>query len=234
MTVDEVHALLEAHADPRRIAHWERRFGHTGLRSVGVGLTVLRKLAREIGRDAGLAAQLWTDGLYEARVLSLLIDDPKRITRAQAEAQVEQLQAGQLAHVFASCDASLARTPFVRELAEAWMASPDPMRRRCGYSLLAEIGKEKGKKAPDEGYLMQRVAQIDDARLGADPDLLLAMGYALITIGKRSAALNRAALAVARAMGPVDWDPTGACEPFDPVKHLDNPRLRGVLGIDAG
>jgi 3-methyladenine DNA glycosylase AlkD len=234
MTVDEVHALLETLRDPRGAAHFERRFGGSGLRAVGVGLTALRKLAREIGRDPALAAQLWTDGVYEARVLSLLIDDPKRITRAQAEAQVEQLEVGQLAHVFASCDAALAKTPFVRELAEAWMASPDPMRQRCGHGLLAELGKEKGKKAPDEAWFAQQVQRIAAALPGADPQLRLAMGYALITIGKRSAALNRAALAVAQAMGPVDWDETGACEPFDAVKHIDNPRLRGLLGVDAG
>jgi hypothetical protein len=52
-----------------------------------------------------------------------------------------------------------------------------------------------------------------------------------ITLTLRSARLNVEALAVARAIGPIDWDTTGNCEPFDAVKHLDNDRLRKKLGI---
>jgi hypothetical protein len=36
---------------------------------------------------------------------------------------------------------------------------------------------------------------------------------------------------LAREISPIDWDPTGACEPFDVVKHLDNDRLRAKLGL---
>ena len=43
------------------------------------------------------------------------------LTREQAERQVEQLHGGMLVHVFSSCDATLAKTPFVVELASfAW------------------------------------------------------------------------------------------------------------------
>lgn len=111
MTVDEVIALIEQEADPRGIAHWENRFPDCALRSFGVGLTKLRKLAKKVGRDHELALKLWQSDVYEARVVGLLIDEPERITRAQAEEQVEELGEGQLAHVFSSCYASLAKVP---------------------------------------------------------------------------------------------------------------------------
>ena len=58
------------------------------------------------------------------------------------------------------------------------------------------------------------------------------MATALMGIGKRSATLNRAALAVARAAGPIEFtSASGKCEPFDVVKHLDNPRLKARLGL---
>jgi len=231
MTPADVHALLEAASDPRGIAHWEKRYADSPMRSVGVGLTKLRKLAKQVGRDASLARQLWTDDLYEARVMALLIDDPKQITRAQAEAQVEQLDGGQLAHVFSSCDAALAKVPFVRDLTVEWIRSDDPMRRRCGYGLLYELSKSKKKSAPDDDWFSVWIAHIDQTRGEADVDEQMAMGGALLGIGKRSPRLNRAALAVAQAMGPIDWDPTGACPPFEIVKHLDNPRLREKLGL---
>lgn len=229
LTVAEVLALLEAHRDERGIARWARAGG--GRPALGIGLTTLRRLARDIGRDHELARALWTEELYEARVLSLLLDDPRRISRAQAEAQVGELADGQLAHVFASCDAPLARAPFARALAADWMRHEDPVRRRCGYGLLYELSKAKGKAAGDDDDFSSWIAHIEQSFPEADPELRLAMATALMGIAKRSARLNREALRVARAMGPVDWDPTGACEPFDVVKHIDNPRLRAALGI---
>src|SRR5690606_40088726 len=70
--------------------------------SSDLGLTKLRRLAKEIGRDRDLALELWETDVYDARVIALLIDDPRRITRQQAEKQVEELGGGSLAHVFAS------------------------------------------------------------------------------------------------------------------------------------
>lgn len=231
LTAQEVHALLQRHRDERGITHWQQRYPDSPLTSLGIGLTKLRKLAKQIGRDHALARQLWSSSVYEAKVVALLIDDPRSITRAQAEQQVEQLHGGQLAHVFSSCDASLAKVPFVKQLAEDWMRSDDPIRQGCGYGLLYELSKSKTKSAPDDSWFSGWIAHIDARRDSVDVDTLLAMGTALMGIGKRSADLNRQALVVARAIGPIDWDPTGSCEPFDVVKHLDNERLRQKLGL---
>jgi len=231
VTSDEVHALLESHRDERGIHHWNQRYADSPMRSVGVGLTKLRKLAKQVGRDHELAAELWRSDLYEARVMALLIDEPKKMERAQAERQVTELEGGQLAHVFSSCDAALAKVGYVRELADDWMGSDDPMRQRCGYGLLAELSKSKKKSAPGEDDFSSWIARIDAQCGEVDVDVLMAMAGALMGIGKRSARLHGEALAVARAIGPVDWDPTGKCEPFDAVKHLDNERLRTKLGV---
>lgn len=231
MTPDQVHALLAEHRDERGVRHWQARFPDSPLQAHGIGLTRLRKLAKGIGRDHALSAQLWTSPVYEARVIALLIDEPKRITREQAERQVEELQGGQLAHVFSSCDASLARVPFVVELAEDWMRSDDPVRQRCGYGLLYELSKSKKRSAPDEDWFSAWIAHIDAQRGGAGVDELMAMASALMGVGKRTARLHGEALRVARAIGPIDWDETGSCEPFDVVKHLDNDRLRSRLGL---
>lgn len=231
MTPAAVHALLESEADPRGIAHWEKRYADSPLRSVGIGLTKLRKMAKKLGRNRTLALALWESDLYEARVLALLLDDPKQITREQAEQQVEQLDGGQLAHVFASCDATLAKTKWAAELAEDWMMSDDARRRECGYSLLYEVSKSKKKSAPDEAWFADWIERIEHTQADEPVDVRMSMASALMGIGKRSATLHGPALAAARAIGPIDWDPTGACDPFDVVKHLDNERLRKKFGL---
>ena len=232
-TAPEVLALLEAERDERGIQAWEKLGPATGgMKSHGIGLTRLRTLAKEVGRNHDLAQSLWKSDVYDARVLALLIDDPKQVTREQAEREVEELRGGMLAHVFASCDATLARTPFATELAAEWVQRDDPVRRECGYGLLYEVSKFSGKKAPDDGFFLAHVRRIGES-IGNEPERVrLAMATALMGIGKRNAVLNAAALEVARRAGPVEFtSASGKCEPFDVEKHLTAGWLKEKLGI---
>lgn len=233
MTVADVLALLDTERDERGVRHWEKLGARTGgMRTYGIGLTRLRAMAKKIGRDRALSQALWSTDVYDARVLALLIDDPAQITRAQAEQQVEQLGGGMLAHVFASCDATLAKTPFVVELADAWVRHEDAVRRACGYTLLYEASKFRGKKAPSEPFFFSVVARIGESIHAESEQVRMAMGAALMGIGKRSAVLNRAALEVARSVGPIAFtSASGECEPFDVVKHLTTERLKTTLGM---
>ncbi len=223
---------LKANRDARGIAHWKKHAEKSGgLKSYGIGLTTLRKFTKTIGRDPELARQLWQSNIYEMKIIALLIDDPGTMTIEQAETQVDELQGGYLSHVFSSCDATLAKAPFVVELADRWTRSEDPVRRSCGYGLLYEISKSKKKSAPESDYFLEHIAHIEKIYPKQSIDTLMSMANALIGIGKRSRELNSAALRVARKIGPVDFDPDGRCDPFDPVKHLTSKYLQDKLGV---
>jgi 3-methyladenine DNA glycosylase AlkD len=225
MTKTEVLELLEANANERGIAHWEKK--PRTLRSFGIGLTQLRKLAKKVGRDHDLAQELWASDVYDARILGLLIDEPKKITREQAEAQVEQLEHGMLSHVFSSCDATLAKAPFAFELAREWMEHEDPARRRCGYGLLYELSK-KNPKGMDDAFLLDRIARIRSTIRDEDMWVRESMATALMGVGKRTRELNEAAIEAATAIGPIDVDygDDNACEPLDVLKHLTSDHLK--------
>jgi len=232
MTKTQVLALLRENRDPRGIENWKKRHARdTGLKSFGIGLTRLRKLAKQVGRDHELAQKLWKSDVFDARIMGLLIDDPKQLSREQAEEQVESLQGGLFAHVFASCDAALAKTPFAFNLAGEWMGSKDAMRRRCGYTLLYELSK-KNPKGMDDAYLLGRIDHIGDTIPGEEMWVRAAMGGALVGIGKRNKKLNKAAIGVAKAVGPIamEYKDGRSCEPFDVLKHLTSDYLRKKLG----
>ena len=231
MIPDALDEQIRALGDERGVRHWHHRYPDSELRTYGAGLTKLRKLAKTLGRDRALAAQLWTSDLYEARVLSLLLDTPKTVTVAQAEQQVEQLGEGQLKHVFSSCDATLAKSPVAVELAERWCPHEDTVRKECGYGLVYELSKSKKKSAPSDAWFANHIARIDATWRDEITCVRMSMGLALMGMGKRSAALWTDALRVARDIGPIDFDPTGACDPMDFAKHLDNPRVRTKLGV---
>ena len=103
MNKSEIIEYLRSNQDARGIAHWKKHEEMSGgLKSYGIGLTKLRKFSKTIGKDPKLARQLWQARIYEMKIISLLIDDPRTITIEQAETQVEQLRGGYLAHVFSS------------------------------------------------------------------------------------------------------------------------------------
>lgn len=232
MKKSEILEYLKANQDARGIAHWNAHKEKSGgLKSFGIGLTKLRKFSKTVGRDPKHARQLWQAKIYEMKIIALLIDDPKIMTMEQAETQVEQLQGGYLAHVFSSCDATLAKAPFVIELADKWIKSNDPVRRGCGYGLLYEISKSKKKSAPKEEYFLAHIAHIEKTYQKQSTSDLLSMATALMGIGKRSKELNAAALKVAVKIGPIDFDPDGNCEPMDVTKHLTSNYIQEKLGL---
>ena len=230
MTKTKVVALLKENRNERGIAHWKKK--PRTLKSFGIGLTQLRKLAKQIGRDHKLALQLWKSDIYDAKVIGLLIDDPKQVTREQAEEQVEELNAGLLSHVFASCDATLAKTPFAFDLACEWMNSKDHVRRRCGYALLYELSK-KNVKGMDDEFLLERIDHIQESIHGEEMWVRESMSGALMGIGKRNKKLNKAAIRAAKAIGPVDIDygDDNSCEPVDVLKHLTSDYVKKKLAV---
>ncbi|MFK7954727.1 MAG: DNA alkylation repair protein [Lysobacterales bacterium] len=231
MTKSEVMTLLKANQDARGIENWARMAKGSGLKSFGIGLSVLRKLAKQVGKDHDLALTLWKTDCYDAKVIALLIDDPKRMTREQVEQQVDNLAGGYLTHVFSSCGATLAKADFGIEIADEWLESDDPVRRRCAYGLQYELSKSKKKSAPDDQHFLSVIDRIKREFDDQDIDTQMAMGGAIMGIGKRSKVLHGPALKVAKKICPIDFDPTGKCEPFDAVKHLESDYVKKKLGV---
>ena len=233
MNKTQALALLKKNRNERGIANWKKgSYGDGGLKSFGIGLTVLRKIAKQVGRDRSLARKLWETDVYDAKVLGLLIDDPKQLTREQAEEQVEHLEGGMLAHVFSSCDATLAKAPIAFDLACDWIESRDEMRKRCGWGLLYELSK-KNPKGMDDAFLLGCIDRVGKES-GSEPTWVrMAMAGALVGIGKRNKKLNQAAVRVAKQVGPIDFSSRSGtkCDPFDPHKHLTSEYLKKKLAL---
>ncbi len=62
-----------------------KRFGIRVDNAKGIKAPDLHALARRIGHDHQLAAALWDSGIFEARAVAALIDEPDKVTRAQMD-----------------------------------------------------------------------------------------------------------------------------------------------------
>ena len=87
--------------------------------------------------------------------------------------------------------------------------------------------KSKKKNAPDDAFFLEKIKQINDDFNQEQNSVQVAMGGALMGMGKRNKALNEAAIKVAKRIGPIPIE-TGVskCEPFDVVKHLTSDYLK--------
>ncbi len=83
-TCGQVLTRLKSEADPQAVAGMAR-FGINVPDIWGVSAPKLRTLAKKIGKDHRLAAELWRTGIHDARLLATLVDDPAKMTERQME-----------------------------------------------------------------------------------------------------------------------------------------------------
>lgn len=176
------------------------RYGIDTSRAVGVSVTELRRIARGLGRDHELAAALWGSGVHEARILASLVDDPAKVSQAQMDAWVADLDSWDVCD--GVCGNLFDRTQFALAKAVEWSAREPEFEKRAGFALMASTAVHR-KDLPDSafGSLMPVI------REGATDDrnyVMKAVSWALRQIGKRSLGLNTRAIRTAERIERLD------------------------------
>ena len=217
-----VAARLRALANPKNAAGMAR-FGISD-KALGISMPALRAMARELGRDHGLALALWETGIHEARILAALVDEPGRVTGAQMERWVAGLDSWDV------CDQVMNklfdRTPLAWDKAANWAGRPETFVRRAGFSLMATLAVHD-KKAPDgrfEAFLDLVSSHAADERNYVKK----AVNWALRQIGKRNEALCDKALDLARDLAGAE-SPAARWVGRDALRELSSPAVRARL-----
>jgi len=84
MDCDHIIKELKKHSSKESVRGMER-FGINPSRTLGVAIPILRKLAKQIGRNHDLSLQLWSTGIHEARILASMIEEYDMVTERQME-----------------------------------------------------------------------------------------------------------------------------------------------------
>src|SRR5262245_47500509 len=125
------------------------RFGITTEKFIGVSMSNMKLIAKQLGPDHDLALALWRSGWYEARMLATLVDDP---------AQVSSAQMGQWCGDFdnwgicdTACFALFDRTPYAWRKVDEWSRSPREFVRRAAFALIWSLSVHD-KKSDDDVF----------------------------------------------------------------------------------
>jgi len=199
MNVEEVLEKLKAKARPDQLEGMAR-YGMVSEGRLGLSIPELRKMAKEIGKDHKLALELWASGLQEARILAAMIDRPEEVTEEQMERWVRDIDSWDVCDQV--CMNLFERVPFARRKISEWARREEEFVKRTAYSLIACLAWHD-KKATDED-LMEYLPIIKDGAMDERNFVKKAVNWALRSIGKRNANLNRAAMETAKEVQQMD------------------------------
>lgn len=189
----EVISELRSRANPAALKGMAR-FGITTKRALGgSSMPYLRWLAKRLGKDHRLAAELWASGIHEARILAGMVDDPAEVTEEQMEAWAAEFDSWDV--VDGVCSSLFDKTPFAYRKAVEWSSRQEEFVKRAGFTLMAMLAVHD-KQAPDSSF--EPFLAIIEREAGDRRNFVRkAVNWALRQIGKRNRALNAKAVATA-------------------------------------
>jgi 3-methyladenine DNA glycosylase AlkD len=215
--LESVLADLKRSGSARHRADMAKRYGIvTRSKVFGTPVSKLRVLAKKIGTNRDLAAELWASGIYDARMLATMIDDPARVTPAQMDRWAKDCDNWAL--VDTACFHYWDRTPHAFSMIEKWSRAKGEFEKRAAFALLACCALHG--QGSDRDHL-RGLALIE--RQASDPRNFVkkAVSWALRSIGgKKSPKLRMAARALAQKLSESD-DPTARWNGKDALRAFE-------------
>jgi 3-methyladenine DNA glycosylase AlkD len=196
-TIDaqEVVATLRGMAK-KSVKDGMARFAIPSDNAFGVTVGEMRALAKKLGRNHQLALDLWKTGWYEARMTACFVDDPILVTPAQMDRWCNDFDSWAI--VDSACFHLFDRTPYAWDKVNAWAGRKKEFVKRAAFALIASLSVHD-KKA-DDALFADALKLIEQASDDDRNFVKKAVNWALRCIGKRSRALNAAAVAVSERL----------------------------------
>jgi 3-methyladenine DNA glycosylase AlkD len=200
------------------------RYGIVAPNALGISVAVLKEIARRAGRDHDLADALWRTGSYDARMMTPFVDEPARVTPAQMDRRAADFDN------WAVCDALcfhlFDRTPHAWRKIEKWSRSREEFVKRAAFALLASVALHD--KTGGDAPFLKSLPLIERAASDERNFVKKGVSWALRAIGRRNAALNAAAVKLARRLA-ASTDSSARWVGRDALRELTGPVVRRVL-----
>ena len=199
----EVLSLLEERASAERREQMGTRYGIHTPHALGVAMGDMKVVAREVGPSHELAGALWDSGVYEARMVASMVDEPARVTSAQMDSWCADFDNWAICDTV--CFNLFDRAPDAWAKVAAWAGRPEEFVKRGAFALLWSLALHDKEAADDRFVSALALAEresSDERRM-----VTKAISMALKAVGKRNAVLRSATMDVARRMAELPSGP---------------------------
>jgi 3-methyladenine DNA glycosylase AlkD len=193
-------------------------------KALGVLMGDIQKLAKQLGRDHALALELWKTDVYEVRMLCAYVDEPERVTPAQMDAQARAFDNWAICDTL--CFALWVRSPHALKKIHQWANHRDEYVKRASFALLASMAL-KHKESTDADYL-RCLPLIEKAASDERNFVKKGVNWALRGVGRRSAKLNKASIALAKKLAASE-DPAPRWIGKDALRELSSAAVQKRL-----
>jgi 3-methyladenine DNA glycosylase AlkD len=218
---------LEKEGDPESVK-WMAKYGIVSEKVYGVKIPTLRALAKEIGKDRGLARKLWDEGSRETRILASMVEDPKEVSEKQMEDWVKDFDCWEV------CDQVIMNlfgyNRLAHDKAVEWSKREAEFEKRAGFALMAKLAVSD-KKAGDRRF----EHFFPHIKRGAKDErnfVKKAVSWALRQIGKRNLSLNKKAIRLGKDIRKLD-SKAARWVGSDVLRELESSKVRERLKARA-
>ena len=189
--IKEILSDLKDLENPEYISKMQH-FGIEPRNALGIKSAQLKPYAKTLGKNQELADNLWNEAIHEAKLLAILLMEPKKITEIKAEKWVKELYSWDV------CDGLgmkiFPKTPFAIEKAKEWCRRKNEFEKRAGFATI--VGITLDRKISDD-IIEEFFKEIEEEAWDDRNFVKKAVNWSLRQIGKRNLELNQKAITVA-------------------------------------
>jgi 3-methyladenine DNA glycosylase AlkD len=211
MTLEETLSQLEALGTDKMRAQNSKH--GAGDKQFGVRLGDIRVLSKKLKKNHELAMALWGTDNIDARLLAILLIQPKTLSADEMDRMVRSVTFVQVADWLNAY--VVKQHPDKETLRQGWMATDDPMAARAGWSLTTG----RVVKSPDGLDLPGLLDRIESEMGTAAPEVQWTMNCCLAELGIHFSDHRKRALAIGETLGVYRDYPVskGCTSPFAPI-----------------
>jgi len=195
----EILKQLKSLSNPDAVAGMAR-FGINATHTYGVSIPVLRRMAKQIGKDHLLSEKLWNSGVHEARIVAPMINSPEMVTEEQMEKWVKDFDSWDICDQ--CCSNLFDKTRFAHKKAIEWSKRREEFVKRAGFVLMATLAVHD--KEADNQKFIRLLPIIKREAIDERNFVKKGVNWALRQIGKRNSALNKIAIQTAKQIQKID------------------------------
>lgn len=205
MNSKEIIKKLKTYRNERNVAGMAR-FGISGKNVLGVSIPILRKIAKEIKKEAGdsdhkIALELWQSGIHEAKIMASIIDNPNKVTSRQMNDWIKDFDSWDVCDQ--TCMNLFRETKIANKKAMEWTNRKPEFEKRAGFALMAALAVHDRKHDHDK-ELKQFLPIILRESTDERNYVRKAVNWALRQIGKRNLILKKEAIKTADQILTID------------------------------
>ena len=198
-----------------------KKFGIRYVKSYGLRLPQIRKIAKQSGKDHDLALKLWDYGYHETYLLATMVEESEKVDSIQLDDWVNAFYSWDL--VDQACINLLRFIPQAIDNIFIWCDSDEEFVKRTAFSLIAVLAVHNKDSDFDKYFEIIKEGSKDNRNF-----VKKSVNWALRQIGKSSLENNKKALKLAYEILELDnkaskWVAKGA------IRELESEKVQNKL-----